>query len=720
MMRAARVRSSSEVKERAPRRPAAERRMLAALAAAMARLQAADAAGAERYCRNALEIVPDQPDALHLLGLAAWQRDRGPAAEALIRRAIERRPGSTLFRNNLAQVLSGMGRTGAAIECLERSLALDPRQDELRRQLARLHLAHGDFATAGRLVGDMLAAQPTEAGALEIAVNAALGQDRAERAIAALDAAHAAGAGSELAPLWIRVGLHEFRARNSARAVAVFEKALACAPDHPEALRGLGIALTREGRLDEAEAVLRRGIADEAGRTRALVALGGLCLRSGRVEDAAQALHEAVERPDATPHDFSCWLMTLDHLPGIDPARVAAEHRRYDARFAAPLTAGTAPPTPEPLAGRRLRLGFVSPDLRAHAVSFFFLPLLAHLDRTRLEVTLYADVARPDGVTADFRAHAERWRPIYGRSDEDVAAQIRNDGIDVLVDLAGHTADNRLTLFARRPAPVQVSYLGYPNTTGLAAMDARIVDPWTDPPGAETLASERLIRLDRCFLTFALAGDAPIAEPPCLTRGRIAFGSFNRIAKLNGEVIALWAELLRRVESAELVLKDPEAPSESVRRHLLAGFASHGVAPERVRFLERAPDLAGHLAQYAGVDIALDPFPYNGTTTTCDALWMGVPVVTLAGAAHPGRVGVSLLTSVGFPAGVAATPEDYLLTAAQLAANPTMLLAIRNLLRTEILTSPLGDARGLAAAFETAVLDLAHERAATVPSEPAA
>jgi protein O-GlcNAc transferase len=388
-----------------------------------------------------------------------------------------------------------------------------------------------------------------------------------------------------------------------------------------------------------------------------------------------------------------------------------AEHRAWDRRYARSLRGPVAERPRDP--DRRLNVGFVSPDLRAHAVSFFLRPLLAHIDADAIAVTAYANVAAPDLVTEELRGLVGEWRDIRGLSDDAAAAMIRADGIDLLVDLAGHTADNRLLVFARRPAPVQLSYLGYPATTGLAAMDARIVDRWTDPPGTDGHATERLYRLDRCFLAYAPSSYPEISPAPVLARRAVTFGSFNNLAKLNGAVVALWARVLSAVPGSSLLLKHDASGDEGVQEHLLRQFAGHGIDRARLRFVPRTPDLVSHLATYGEVDIALDPFPYAGTTTSCEALWMGVPVITATGSHHASRVGLSILSAAGFAAGIAGDADDYVRTAVELARAPSLLVALRSMLRPGMAASPLCDGAGLARAFTGALRELWAEWCAT-------
>ena len=299
---------------------------------------------------------------------------------------------------------------------------------------------------------------------------------------------------------------------------------------------------------------------------------------------------------------------------------------------------------------RRLKIGYVSPDFCQHSVAYFIEPLLRAHERQAVEVFCYADVTRPDSVTARLRGYADHWLITVGRSDDELAERILTDSIDILVDLAGYTSKNRLGVFARKAAPVQVSWLGYPNTTGLAAMDYRLVDAVTDPVGeADAWASETLVRVDGGFLCYGSGKDVPKPTvPPCLTSRTVTFGSFNNPAKLSDATLDTWARLLERLPKTRLLLKGKPLGDAATRSFFLSRLAERGVAPERVELVAWLSNEAMHLALYDRVDIALDPFPYNGTATTCEALWMGVPVVTLLGDRHAGRVGASLLTQVGF------------------------------------------------------------------------
>jgi predicted O-linked N-acetylglucosamine transferase (SPINDLY family) len=317
-------------------------------------------------------------------------------------------------------------------------------------------------------------------------------------------------------------------------------------------------------------------------------------------------------------------------------------------------------------------------------------------------VYCYSDVKSSDVVTDEIKRLADHWRPISGQPDAAVADQIRKDGIDILVDLAGHTAGNRLPVFARKPAPVQVTWLGYPNTTGMPVIDYRLTDEIADPQGeADQYHSETLIRLPDGFLCYDAPDNVPdVSGLRARKTGRITFGSFNNLPKINEEVIRLWSRLLHNVPNSCLLLKSKQLADEPTRQRFLELFSATGIGSERIKLLPRTPSTAGHLALYHQIDIALDPFPYNGTTTTCEALWMGVPVITLRGNRHSGRVGASILTRIGLQEMIAESEGQYVQIGMKLAENIDRLEQLRSQMRQRMKTSPLCDGKCFARTME--------------------
>ncbi|HVU23662.1 MAG TPA: tetratricopeptide repeat protein, partial [Opitutus sp.] len=457
---------------------------------------------------------------------------------------------------------------------------------------------------------------------------------------------------------WHHLGLALVMARQPAEALACQDRALALDPRLVKGHYGRALALQNSHRMAEAVAAYDRVLAAEPGHLEA---------RSYR-------------------------LMALNYLPEWSAAALAREHREYGRIAGAGREAGPAefPATEDK---QPLRVAFLSPDLRTHSVAYFLEPLLAHLAPAEFSVLLYHDHFIEDATSARLRARAETWRNFVGLPAESVAAAIRSDAPDILVDLAGHTGLNRLALLAQRLAPVQVSYLGYPNTTGLDAMDWRFVDAVTDPPGeADAWHTEALFRFSTTAWSYAPPAEAPEPAPPPSAGGApFTFGSFNNPGKISAPLAAAWARLLAQVPGSRLRLKGTGLDQPGFAAPLHARFAAAGLDPSRVEWLGHTNGLAEHLALYHGVDVALDTFPYHGTTTTCEALWMGVPTVTLEGDRHASRVGCSLLRAAGHPEWLARNWDDYVRIAADLARDPGRLAAARAGLRDDLRGSLLLD-----------------------------
>jgi predicted O-linked N-acetylglucosamine transferase (SPINDLY family) len=352
---------------------------------------------------------------------------------------------------------------------------------------------------------------------------------------------------------------------------------------------------------------------------------------------------------------------------------------------------------------RPLRVGIMSPDFRQHSVAFFTEPLLRHIDRTRFELRAYSSTAEPDATTARLKPLFSAWIDAAAMGDALLAKRIRDDRVDVLIDLAGLTHGGRPGVLAVRPAPLSITYCGYPNSTGLTRVDARVVDSITDPPGSDASATESLLRIDPCFLCYQGDPAVPIFDTLASDRaGHVTFASFNVLSKINDATLRLWAAVLRATPNARLLIKSRGLDNASTRERFTSLLAQHGIA-DRTELLPQTKTLAEHLATYGRVDVALDTFPYHGTTTTCEALWMGVPVVTLTGQTHASRVGASLLHAVGLDDLVCASESGFAGTAAALAAHIVRRLDLRRSLRPRMLASPLCDAPGFAARFWNAV-----------------
>jgi protein O-GlcNAc transferase len=480
-------------------------------------------------------------------------------------------------------------------------------------------------------------------------------------------------------------------------AAECYEAAIRLDPTYAEAHNNLGVLRARRDRLAEAEALYRKAVELDPNYAEPHTNLGNLLKDRGELDAAIASYRRAVEiRPDLSQL-HSNLLLTLHYHPGRSPAELLREHLVWAERHVAPLRPARRPHANVADPERRLRVGYVSPDFREHPVARFMLPLLQEHDREQVEVCAYSDVAAPDPVTAIVRRHADQWRDVTALGDDALAEAVRADGIDVLVDLAAHSGHNRMLAFARKPAPVQLTYLAYCSTTGNDAIDYRITDRFLDPPGAEGCYTEASIRLPHCYWCYSAP---PLSRPPATRRpGPPTFGCLNNFAKVSDVTLALWARLLRRVPEAELLLyARTEAHRERVHRALRAG----GVDEGRATFVGRQ-SLALYLETYRDVDVALDPYPYGGGTTSCDALWMGVPVVSLAGPTAVSRAGATLLSNVGLERLVATTEEQYVERAAELIRDQARLAELRRELRRSLESSPVMNAPQFARDFEAAL-----------------
>lgn len=651
--------------------------------------------------RQATAAKPDFARAYGNLGVALKDRGQRDEAVAIFRKAIAIAPDYAEAHASLGNTLSELGRHGEAAAAYREAIRLKPDHAEAHCNLGSVLRDLGKRDEAAAAYGRAIALKPDYAEAHYNLGNVRNEQGRRDEAVAAYRQAIAIE--PQLAEAHSNLGNALSEQGQLEEAVAAYGRAIALKPERAEVHYNLGNALKDQGRLEQASAAYRTAIGIRPDYADAHGNLAIVLMSQGRLEEALAAYARAAELKPDDAGALSNYLLCLNYAENKTAEEMVAVHRAWDARFgvAALRPAGYGNDSaPE----RRLKVGYVSPDLRAHSVAYFFEPLLQAHDRQAVEVFCYAEVARPDAVTARLQGLADRWLSTVGLSDEALAARIAADGIDILVDLAGHTAHNRLRVFARKPAPVQATWLGYPNTTGLSAIDYRLVDAVTDPVGqADACASETLLRLEGGFLCYGGVADAPApAPPPCLANGAVTFGSFNNPAKLSPATLDAWAALLARLPQARLLLKGKPFADAATRALFLARLSERGVAAERVELGGWVAGSADHLALYARVDIALDPFPYNGTTTTCEALWMGVPVVTLRGDRHAGRVGASLLSQVGATEWVAGSVENYVAIAAALAAEPERLHDLRRSLRARVAASPLCDRHAFARKIEGA------------------
>jgi len=651
-------------------------------------------------CRRAVALQPDLAEAHDNLGNALLGKGLLAEAIAAYRQAIALKPAYQRAHSNLGAALVKNDQAGEAIAVLRQALALDDQFAQAHANLGTALMNQGKLDEAIASFRRAVALNPRLPEAWANLAHAQNDKGDAEEAI--FSSRQAIALQPELPEAWCNLG-HALNEKGEPEsAVAACRRAIAFRPLYAEAHANLGAALIKKGEYDEGVAAYRQAIALEPNFVGAYVNLGASLSELGELQEALAVYREALAiRPECFEARDN-FLLALQSDPAQDAQAVALEHRRWDEVHGRPLARLIAPHTNQRDPDRRLRIGYVSPDFRAHAVCRFALPLLGAQDHAGFEIFCYANVAKPDPVTHQVQQHADLWRMIYRLSDDQIARMIRDDRIDILVDLAGHTAGNSLLVFARKPAPVQVTYLGYPATTGLQAMDYRLTDALADPSGqTDSYCSEQLIRLPQTAWCYQPPPSPPVNPLPALQNNHIVFGSFNSFTKVNEALLKIWAAILHRVPGSRLVLKRKALGVESVQDRVRQVMRGMGIGPDRLDLRGWVPD-SEHIAQYHEIDIALDTFPYHGTTTTCEAMWMGVPVITQIGQSHVSRVGLSLLSSVGLGELAAATSQQYENIAVELALDLPRLQTLRSSLRERMEQSPLMDAPRFARNVEAA------------------
>jgi protein O-GlcNAc transferase len=652
---------------------------------------------AELVCRAILSVAPHEPDALWILGSALRARGDLPGAEAALRAAHALRPDAPDLCNDLGMAVHAAGRVKEAEHVFRQALALRPNWAEALNNLAinlhtqqrldeaepiyRQSLAAAQVAVThynlGRLLQD--AGRMTEAEA-EYRQAIAQSPDHA------------------LAHYNLAFGLEELM--QFAEAEAMYRQAIALAPGLTAAMNNLGTLLHELGRLDEAESQYRSVLTLQPNHCQAMSNLAAALRVRGQIDEAVALYDRAltIEPGHATTlgNRIACEL----YRPGPTLEALAELHAEWDRRHAAPLQAAWKPPQNDRDPNRRLRLGFVSSDLGGHPVGYFLVGVLEALERAEAAVYCYSSRLNEDAVSERIRAAADVWRRVRYVPDERLADMIRADRIDILFDLSGHTSGGRALLFARKPAPLQVAWLGYASTMGMAAIDYLIADGWEVPQEVEHGYRERILRMPDGYVCFWPDPAATAVGPlPALRQGCVTFGSCNNPAKIHGEVLALWAEILRRVPDARLLLAYGGIGQATQQERLCNALVGAGVDPARLELFD-VRERTAVMGVYNRIDIGLDPFPYSGGVTTCEALWMGVPVVTWPGQTFASRHSLSHLSNVGLTDWIAADADEYVRLAVAAAADLPALAALRAGLRQRVADAPLCDAQCYAAAFQ--------------------
>lgn len=663
--------------------------------------------------RRVLRKLPGHAGAL--ANLATVLKASGQSDEALtvLQRAVKLSGAGVEVWFNLGNHLRDLGDIDAAERAYSKALELQPGMQHASVNLARIlvktatqSFKDGDAATAQKGFARALRLQPTFQDA-HIGLGMALKElGRHEEAIECWKAALAINARSATAHN--NLGAMYRLLKRPEEAVRHLRMAVSLMPEDSMAAANLAHALLEQGATTEAMRLARGIVEREPQSTDGHMMLGFAQAYQGDVDAAVDSFLKSHQlKPEAAMPLSNALFASLysDHRSAADLLEL---HRGLSSRIVpAKLAAARARP-----ANSRLKIGYLSPDMRKHPVSMFFEPVLVNHDQHAFEIHCYSTTLVEDEVTARLRATGAGWHACADWTDDRIAAQIQSDNIDILVDLAGHTAQNRAAVLRARPAPVQALYIGYPGTSGIAEVDYLIADARICPPGHERFYSEQVIRLDGSFWCFKPPAAAPEPVPAPSRRNRfVTFGSFNALQKITPSTMALWIDVLRAVPNSRLVLQSLPFADESLRGSMHRRFAVAGIEGHRVEILP--PSLGvDFLAGYHQLDIALDPVPYNGGTTTFEALWMGVPVITLPGQAFASRMAASVLGSIGLDELVASTPEGYVAIAAALAGDPVRLESIRAGLRQRMANSPCCDGPRAARELEAAYRGMARSSSA--------
>ena len=681
------------------------------------------------HYRQAIQLKPDYPEAFSNLGNAL--RDKGQLEESIVacRTAIQLNPNYPQAHNNLANALRESGQTHEAIAACRVAIGLKADFAEAHGNLGLAHSDAGQLDEGIAAYRHALTLRPNYAQAHYNLANAL--RDKGQQVAAAAAYRQAIALAPNFPDAFNNLGNLLNDLGRTHEAIAAYHQAIALRPDMAQAHTNLGNALADQGRLDEAIAAARTAVALPPESPEARASLANILWQSGRFEEAIDACRVAIQlKPDfgkshnilgnalkdsgqvqqavaayrkavaLCPDDavaHSNLVYALHFHPDYDAPAIAREASIWNLQHAEPLKTSIQPHANDRDPDRRLRIGYVSPDFFRQAESFFTVPLLEAHDHEKYEIHCYASVLRPDDITDRLRRSANVWHDVVGLRDADLAEQIRRDQIDILVDLTMHMNRNRLLVFARKPAPLQFTWLAYPGGTGMPSIDCRITDAHMDPADRPDDAyAEESMRLADCWCCYNPLSQIEPAAPR--RAGPISFGSPNNPCKLNPPILQVWADLMKQVTDSRLLLLTASAEQQKRIGDL---FEQAGVAPGRLTFVSRLSRVA-YLRLYDQIDIALDTLPYNGITTTCDALWMGVPAISVCGKTAAGRAGLSILSTVGLPELAAQTPEQFIRIGIELASAAPRRAELRAMLRHRMSASALMDAKGFARKMEDA------------------
>ena len=695
---------------------------------------------AEESYKKILVLKPDSIEVYNYLGVLQHEQGKFTEAEASYRKMIALKPDIAEVYNNLGNTLNEQGKFIEAEASFRKAIALKPKYFEVYYNMGIMLNVQHKFNEAEESYKKTLTIKPDYIEAYNNLGNTLNEQGKFIEAEASFRKAIILK--PEYFEVYYNMGImlnvqHKFNEAEESykKALAIkpdyveaynnlgntlneqgkfieaevsFRKAIALKPDHVVAYNNLGITLDEQGKFIEAEASFRKAIALKPDYTEAYSNLGKILHELGKLEEAIENYDKAIKSKVDYFKAYSNKNFCLNYSSSYSPLYIYTQHLKFEKQFGGFKAKSPLSVKIKKKSNERLRIGYVSGDFRAHSVAYFFKPLLQNHNSHVVETFCYYNNNFIDKITNNIMTTCDHWRSIFGITDSEIFKIIRKDKIDILVDLSGHTGKNNLLVFAQKPAPIQVTWLGYPNTTGLSSIDYRFTDIIADPVGeADDLHSEKLLRLPNGFLCFQ--GNEKVlskSDPPQTHYDYITFGSFNNLSKITSEVIDVWSKILNLIPKSHLILKCRKLKHNKDYYYEL--FKNKGIDKDRIQLYEHLPSTGDHLELYNSIDISLDPFPYNGATTTCEALWMGVPVITLLGDRHVGRVGASILTNVGLKDFIARDIDSYINLAVEMSANTKKLKEIRMTLRRQMQESLLCDARSFADNVETSYKDMWH------------
>lgn len=682
-------------------------RALDLLPQALALHQAGDLDGAAELYRQILKQQPKNGDALNLAGALALQQKNTPQALKYLRRAVKLYPERYDYQVNMAAALRGLGELVPASLALEKVTRQAPQHPEALYNLAAILADLGNYQRSADCYRRLIALRPRNIEALRGLIDVLRLNNQLAEALGLCDRLLDLSPDSTSAHV-LEADIH-IAMGHQKEALAIVEEAVEQNPDDGILHNDMANILLKMGRLHEALRLYEQAAAKAPEINETWVNLAWAYREHGRLLDSWRCFKHLLTANKLSAADYSDLLFSLNYDPDIPPLKKFELALGWWDNCALSLPTRPLAAAP-PAVGSPLRLGFISPDFRKHPVGQFVLTLLKNLNPDKIETFCYSSLNQPaDEQTAKLREAAWHWRDIYAMTDEHAAAIIRRDHLHLLIELAGHTSGNRLLVMARRPAPVQASWLGYVATSGLPVIDYRLTDAICDPPEADKFYSECLYRLPHGFFCYTPPAEAPpLVSPPLMRNEGPTFASFNNVPKITPAVVALWAQILNRLPEARLLMVSRQFVDPAIIKRYEELFMTHNVEDKRLVFQVGLP-FREYLNLFNQVDIALDPFPHNGHTVTCDTLWMGVPVITLIGECYAGRMGCSIMRNIGLGHMAAADEDEYVEKAVSLGRDKDGLAGLRAGMRQRLLSSDICAEEQFGRDFTEAVYNMVHE-----------